>query len=138
MMDVNLSKKEDEILEYDPLCCLIFEFDEKIIEKHFFRFIISWWTKLKQFVQDFLREYKEVVILDQRQKGGRQMVEALRTAQPNTNTMSEIENMDKVALGITEDGEIGKVAIFHADEVQQQDGYDVAAERNNGIIRING
>lgn len=106
--------------------------------RRFFAFIKSWWAKLKQFVSEFLREFNEVVILDQRQKGGRELVEAIRKAQPETVTMDDIESMDKLAVCIDDDGEIGKVEQYHADNVESSDGFDVAVQKNDGILRING
>lgn len=108
--------------------------------KNFFKrlwgFIVGWWSKLKDFVKESLREFIEVVILDQREQGGAELVEAIRESQPNTVTIDDIDN-GLVAVKVNQNGTIGKVESLQA-ETQQEDQYDRMAAQNNGILRING
>ncbi len=78
----------------------------------------------------------EVVILDRRQQGGRELVDAIRQQQPNTVKIDDIDN-GLVAVDINNDGTIGKMESLNA-QTQQQDNYDRMAAANNGILRING
>lgn len=98
--------------------------------------IISWWSKLKVWLKECIQRYKEIVILDAREDGGREIIEAIREAQPNTVTLDEIDN-GPVAVSINHDNTIAKIDSHDAD-VMQQDQYDSMQARNNGILRING
>jgi hypothetical protein len=106
--------------------------------KRLWGWIKGWWSKLKTFIVDALKEFIEVVILDRRQQGGRELWDLIQKEQPKTHTIAEIDNLDsKVALSINSDGTIGKVENLDA-QAQERDQYDVLADENNGIIRING
>lgn len=110
--------------------------------KRLWGWIKSWWSKLRTFVVDALKEFIEVVILDRRQQGGRELWEQIQIAQPKTHTLDEIDNRidnpeSKIALSINSDGSIEKVENLDA-QAQERDQYDALADENNGIIRING
>ncbi len=98
--------------------------------------IVSWWSKLKVWLKECIQRYKEIVILDAREAGGREIIEAIREAQPKTHTLDEIDN-GPVAVSINHDNTIAKIDSHDAD-VMQQDQYDSMQARNNGILRING
>lgn len=97
-------------------------------------FLVSWWGKLKEFVNEALKEFREIVILDQRHKNGRSLVEAIRKAQPNTVSIDDIEN-GLVSVSIDGNGDIKKVESLQAT-VQEEDQYDKAAEACGGVLRI--
>ena len=97
-------------------------------------FIQSYWPKLKNLLKEWLQEYVEVVVLDGREKGGREMIKALMDAKPSEISLEDIYGL--VALGVTSNKSIAKVGDLEA-EVQQQDQYDSMARQNNGILRIN-
>ena len=106
--------------------------------KRLWGWITSWWNKLRSFIVDALKEFIEVVILDRRQQGGRELWELIKKEQPKTTTLAEIDNMEsKISLKINGDGSIAKVENLDA-HAQERDQYDTVAEENNGIIRING
>lgn len=105
--------------------------------KHFFKIvwgvIQSYWPKIKAFIKEWLVEYFEVIILDGRESGGNEMIEALTTTCP-----IEIDDIyGLVTLGITADKSIAKVTDLEA-ETQYQDQYDTMSHGSNGILRING
>lgn len=97
-------------------------------------FIQSYWPKLKTLLMEWLQEYIEVVVLDGRETGGREMIKTLMKARPSEISMDDIYGL--VTLGITGNNTIAKVGDLEA-EVQQQDQYDSMAHQNNGILRIN-
>lgn len=97
-------------------------------------FIQSYWPKLKNLLKEWLQEYIEVVVLDGRELGGREMIKALMDAKPSEISLGDIYGL--VTLGVTSNNSIAKVGDLEA-EVQQQDQYDAMAHKNNGIIRIN-
>lgn len=108
--------------------------------KNFFRKwwgrIISWWGKLRFWLKECIRLYKEIVLLDARQDGGRELVEAIQEQQPNTMTISDIDE-GPVAISINGDNSIAKID-SHTADVMQEDQYDIMQVQNNGILRING
>lgn len=97
-------------------------------------FIQSYWPKLKDLLKEWLQEYIEVVVLDGRESGGREMIKALMDARPTEISLEDIYGL--VTLGVTSNNSIAKVGDLEA-EVQQQDQYDAMAHKNNGIVRIN-
>lgn len=97
-------------------------------------FIQSYWPKLKNLLKEWLQEYIEVVVLDGRESGGREMIKALMDARPTEISLEDIYGL--VTLGVTSNNSIAKVGDLEA-EVQQQDQYDAMAHKNNGIVRIN-
>lgn len=97
-------------------------------------FIQSYWPKLKNLLKEWLREFIEVVVLDGRESGGREMIKALMDAKPSEISLEDIYGL--VTLGVTNNKSIAKVGDLEA-EVQQQDQYDNMAHQNNGILRIN-
>ena len=98
--------------------------------------IISWWGKLRLWLKECIRLYKEIVLLDARQDGGRELVEAIQEQQPNTMTISNIDE-GPVAISINGDNSIAKID-SHTADVMQEDQYDIMQAQNNGILRING
>ena len=97
-------------------------------------FIQSSWPKLKSLLKEWLEEYIEVVVLDGREIGGREMIKTLTEARPSEISLEDIYGL--VTLGVTSSNSIAKVGDLEA-EVQQQDQYDSMAHQNNGILRIN-
>ena len=97
-------------------------------------FIQSYWPKLKSLLKEWLEEYNEVVVLDGREIGGREMIKTLTEARPSEISLEDIYGL--VTLGVTSSNSIAKVGDLEA-EVQQQDQYDSMAHQNNGILRIN-
>jgi|GEM_PF-3457704 hypothetical protein len=97
-------------------------------------FIQSYWPKLKSLLKEWLEEYIEVVVLDGREIGGREMIKTLTEARPSEISLEDIYGL--VTLGVTSSNSIAKVGDLEA-EVQQQDQYDSMAHQNNGILRIN-
>ena len=98
-------------------------------------FIQSYWPKLKELLQEWLREYTEVIILDGREKGGREILNILKQARPSEIKIDDI--CDIVTLGLKNNKLIAKVGNLEA-KTQQEDQYDTIAHQNNGILRING
>lgn len=98
--------------------------------------IVSWWSKLKVWLKECIQRYKEIVLLDAREDGGRSLIEAIESAQPNTITIDDIDN-GPVAVSVNFDGSIDRIDSHEAD-VMQQDNYDAMQAQNNGILRING
>lgn len=96
--------------------------------------IQSYWSKLKSLLKEWLQEFSEVIVLDGRLAGGREMLKALQEARPSEISLDDISGL--VTLGITDNKTIAKVGNIEA-EVQQQDQYDAMAQQNNGILRIN-
>lgn len=107
--------------------------------KNFFRivwgYIKSLWPKLKAVVKEWLKEFKEVIILDGRETGGREMLEALRNARPIDISIDDVLGL--VTLVVDGNNNIAKVNDLEA-EIQEQDQYDTMAQQSNGILRING
>ena len=103
--------------------------------KFFWGLIQSYWPKLKSLLKDWLLEYAEVIILDGRENGGREMLEILTKTRPSDIKIDDIYNI--VTLGIKNNNSIAKVGNIEA-QTQQQDQYDSMAHQNNGILRING
>ena len=97
-------------------------------------FIQSYWPKLKGLLKEWLQEYVEVVVLDGRESGGREMIKTLMDAKPSEISLEDLYGL--VTLGVTSNKSIAKVSDLEA-EVQQQDQYDSMAHQNNGILRIN-
>lgn len=97
-------------------------------------FIQSYWPKLKNLLKEWLQEYTEVIVLDGRESGGREMIKALMDAKPSEISLEDIYGL--VTLGVTNNKSIAKVGDLEA-EVQQQDQYDSMAHQNKGILRIN-
>lgn len=96
--------------------------------------IKSYWPKLKEFLKDWIQQFKEVIILDARESGGRSIIEKLQEERP---TELASENLDGlVSLGISDAG-IVKVSDLEAT-TQETDQYDSMSHENNGILRING
>ena len=102
--------------------------------KYVWGFIQSYWPKLKSLLKEWLEEYIEVVVLDGREIGGREMIKTLTEARPSEISLEDIYGL--VTLGVTSSNSIAKVGDLEA-EVQQQDQYDSMAHQNNGILRIN-
>lgn len=98
--------------------------------------IVSWWSRLKTWLKECIRQFKEIVLLDAREDGGRELIEAIQETQPNTVTIKDIDN-GPVAVSVNYDNTIAKIDSHEAD-VQQLDQYDSMQARNNGILRING
>ena len=103
--------------------------------KFFWGLIQSYWPKLKGLLKEWLLEYAEVIILDGREKGGREMLEILTKMRPSDIKIDDI--YDIVTLGVKNNNSIAKVGNIEA-QTQQQDQYDSMAHQNNGILRING
>ena len=40
--------------------------------------IINWWSKLSVWLKECIAKYKEIVILDSRENGGRELIEAIQ------------------------------------------------------------
>ncbi len=103
------------------------------IKKHWGK-ILGWWLKFKEFIQDLFDEEddEEVVLLDPREEGGKEIVDAIRKMNPNVDPLDKFE--DKYALGIKN----GHIHQTHKRSAQamQQDAFDNAAAQNNGVIRI--
>lgn len=98
--------------------------------------IVGWWSRLKIWVKDCIQRYKEIVLLDSKEDGGRELIEAIQEAQPNTVTIDDIDN-GPVAVRVNADNTIDKVDSFEA-QAQMSDQYDAMQQQNNGILRING
>lgn len=107
--------------------------------KNFFRivwgYIKSLWPKLKTAVKEWIKEAKEVIILDGRESGGHEMLQALRNERPVDISIDDISNL--VALVVNSNNSIAKVNDLEA-EIQEHDQYDTMAQQSNGILRING
>lgn len=98
-------------------------------------FIQSYWPKLQSLLKEWLIKCVEVIVLDGRESGGREMLRALVEARPSEVKEKDIYGL--VTLGINSNKSISKVGDLEA-EVQQQDQYDAMAHQHNGILRING
>lgn len=98
--------------------------------------IVGWWPKLKIWLKECIRLFKEIVLLDKREDGGRALIEAIEEAQPNTITIEDIDN-GPVAISVNYDNTIAKIDSHDAD-VMQEDDYDSSVHKNNGILRITG
>lgn len=107
--------------------------------KHFITYvwglIKSYWPKLKELAKSLLTEYGEVILLDGRVPGGAQMLQALKESRPEELSSDDIFGL--VSLAVNRDGTIGKVSQIDAT-TQEEDNYDLLAQQNNGILRING
>lgn len=77
----------------------------------------------------------EVIILDGREKGGREMLNILKQARPAEIKIDDI--YDIVTLGLKNNKLIAKVGNLDA-KAQQEDQYDSMVHKSNGILRING
>lgn len=98
--------------------------------------IVSWWSRLKTWLKECIQRFKEIVLLDAREDGGRELIEAIQEAQPKTVTIDDIDN-GPVAVSVNYDNTIARVD-SHEAQVQQLDQYDSMQAQNNGILRING
>ena len=105
----------------------------KNILKNDWGFIPSWWPKLKIFIEEWLQEDIEVVILDKREQGGRELIEALMDVYPTEFGKENIHGL--VTVGVAKNKTIARIAVIEA-EVQQKDQYDSMSHQNNGILRI--
>lgn len=106
--------------------------------KRFFKYvwglIKSYWPYMKKFLKELLVSFVEIIILDGRQSGGSEMIDALRESRPD-EILEDIHGM--VSIAVNDDGSIGRVSDIDA-QANEEDQYDLMAQRNNGIIRING
>jgi hypothetical protein len=98
--------------------------------------IVSWWSKLRIWFKECIQRYKEIVLLDAREDGGRALIEAIQEAQPETVTIDDIDN-GPVAVSINYDNTIAKIDSHDAD-VMQEDQYESMQAKHNGILRITG
>lgn len=98
--------------------------------------IVSWWSKLKDYVKDLLSDLGggEVVIVDPREENGYELVEAIRQYQPETVTIDDIDSL--VTVGIN-GSSVKKVENLKAT-TQQADQFDAMSANMKGVIRING
>ena len=94
--------------------------------------IIDWWSTLKNWIQDQLRDSEEVVIVDGSTPLGREIIEEIRKKQPKTNTIDGIER--KYAMTVKNDA-IDKVSV-HDGTPEQEGALERAMEDNDGILRI--
>lgn len=104
--------------------------------KHIWGRIKNWWSRLKTWLKECIKRYKEIVLLDAREDGGRELIEAIQEAQPNTVTIDEIDN-GPVGVQIKDDGSIDKIDGFEA-VVEDESQYERMQAQYNGILRING
>lgn len=98
--------------------------------------ITNWWSKLKTWLKECIKNYREIVLLDAKEDGGRELIEAIEEAQPNTVTIDEIDN-GPVGVRINHDNTIDKIDSFDA-EVMEESQYESMQAQHNGILRING
>lgn len=98
--------------------------------------IINWWSKLRTWLKECIAKYKEIVVLDSREDGGRELIEAIRNAQPRTITIDEIDN-GPVTISIDHNDNIDKVD-SHEAEVMQEGQYEAKQAEFNGVLRIAG
>ena len=89
-----------------------------------------------EWLKECIQRYKEIVLLDAREDGGRALIEAIQEAQPETVTIDEIDN-GPVAVSIDYDNTIAKIDSHDAD-VMQEDTYDSMQAKYNGVLRITG
>lgn len=98
--------------------------------------IRNWWSRLKTWLKDCIQRYKEIVLLDAREDGGRELIEAIQEAQPNTVTIDDIDN-GPVAVSINYDNTIDKID-SHEAIVEEESQYESMQAQYNGVLRING
>lgn len=104
--------------------------------QHYWGQILSWWGCLKPWLKERILYFKEIVLLDAREDGGRELIEAIEYARPNSATIDDIDN-GPVAVSVSKDNTIAQIDC-HEAQVQQRDQYDAMQAENNGILRING
>lgn len=98
--------------------------------------IKNWWSRLKTWLKDCIQRYKEIVLLDAREDGGQELIEAIQEAQPNTVTIDDIDN-GPVAVSINYDNTIDKID-SHEAIVEEESQYESMQAQYNGVLRING
>lgn len=96
----------------------------------------SWWQFLKPYAQCALYIYKEVVLLDPRGEGGKELIDAICAARTEVPSFELFSNGIVVVL-INQDNTVGKIEALLAS-VEHLDQYDQMQLENNGILRING
>lgn len=97
--------------------------------------IKGWWSKLLGYLEDALNKFKEVFIVDQRQKGGKELIRQLREKCPNSRSLRDMKEGDMFAIGVDENDNVGEMKDFRA-EVKGEDKFDVYSQRDNGVLRM--
>ena len=106
----------------------------KRLFKIFWGIIKGWWSKLKGYVKDALSEgYREVVVIDQRQDGGYELMQLIEEKCPNVVSVDAIDGL--VSVKVNQDGSVAKVEDLEAD-AQSEDQFDSISEDKDGVIRI--
>ncbi len=93
--------------------------------------IKGWWSKLREYVEEVLKTYLEVVIIDKRHSIGAETLEQL-----NKMFIDFPDNdADLLVVKINYDGSVAEIDFLEA-ETTLKDTFDVASAKNNGILRI--
>ncbi len=123
---------------WDWLVDVVSEFLNQIGEilSEFWGVIKGWWSKLLGYLEKALDDFLEVFIVDQREEGGRNVVEMLRKSCPNSHSLRDMKAQGELlAMGVKSDGTIGEVKDFKA-EVKGEDIFDKYSKDENGVVRI--
>lgn len=133
--ELNDAIKEDSVLDVTMCDELVESFDSIDLEDINWGNIESWWIVMKQWLEDNIQRYTEIVILDARWDLGREMIQSLQEAKPKNILFSDIDNVI-LTVCVNNDNTIAKIAC-HTAVVKQRDQYDSMQSLNRGILRIN-
>ena len=108
---------------------------------HFRNFgeINSWWDYLKPYLEQSLQRYQEIVLLNSKEEGGKELIGLLRKELELENDRFDIDDIldtDIVAVFINENN-VSKIEILEAKPEKEYQ-VEVMLKEYNGILRING
>lgn len=108
-------------------CCCFRKFGE----------INSWWDYLKPYLEQSLQRYQEIVLLNSKEEGGKELIGLLRKELENDRfDIDDILDTDIVAVFINENN-VSKIEILEA-KPEKESQVEVMLKEYNGILRING
>lgn len=100
--------------------------------------INSWWEYLKPYLEQSLEVYKEIALLNSKEKGGEKLVDLLRKEIKNSQTeINDILDTNIVVVFINENQNISKIEILEA-KPDKESQVEVMLKEYNGILRVNG
>lgn len=134
--ELNDAIKEDSVLDVTMCDELVESFDYIDWEDINWGNIESWWIVMKQWLEENIQRYTEIVILDARWDWGREFIQRIQEAKPKNILFSDIDNVI-LTMCVNNDNTIAKIA-YHTAVVKQRDQYDSMQSLNRGILRIDG
>ena len=107
---------------------------------HFRNFgeINSWWECLKPYLEQLLPKYTEIVLLNSKEEGGKELIELLHKELKNNHfEINEILDTNIVAVFIDINRCVSKIEILEA-KIKVESQLETLLKEYNGNLRING